>query len=80
MTGEDGSPTTAAGNAPFDQPFHLILNVAVGGTWPGPPDDRTVFPQEMLVDYVRVYRCAASPDDGKGCATVDDSAPLVGGG
>jgi beta-glucanase (GH16 family) len=40
----------------FDHPFFLILNVAVGGTWPGPPDATTVFPQRMLVDYVRVYR------------------------
>jgi len=39
----------------FDQPFFLILNVAVGGGWPGPPDASTVFPQTMLVDYVRVY-------------------------
>ena len=42
--------------APFDQPFHLILNVAVGGQWPGPPDDKTIFPQRMLVDYVRIYQ------------------------
>ena len=39
----------------FDQPFFLILNVAVGGGWPGAPDATTVFPQTMLVDYVRVY-------------------------
>jgi beta-glucanase (GH16 family) len=41
--------------APFNQPFHLVLNVAVGGDWPGRPDARTVFPQSMEVDYVRVY-------------------------
>jgi beta-glucanase (GH16 family) len=39
----------------FDHPFFLLLNVAVGGDWPGPPDGTTVFPQSMLVDYVRVY-------------------------
>ncbi|MBN2085774.1 MAG: glycoside hydrolase family 16 protein [Anaerolineales bacterium] len=39
----------------YDQPFYLILNVAVGGGWPGYPDDTTVFPQTMKVDYVRVY-------------------------
>jgi beta-glucanase (GH16 family) len=44
--------------APFDQPFHLVLNVAVGGGWPGPPNDKTVFPQRMLVDYVRVFQRA----------------------
>ena len=41
----------------FDHPFFIILNVAVGGSWPGSPDGTTMFPQEMLVDYVRVsYR------------------------
>jgi beta-glucanase (GH16 family) len=39
----------------FDQPFFLLLNVAVGGGWPGDPDATTVFPQTMLVDYVRAY-------------------------
>ncbi len=41
--------------APFDQRFHMILNLAVGGNWPGNPDSTTVFPQTMAVDYVRVY-------------------------
>ena len=41
---------------PFDaQPFFLLLNLAVGGDWPGNPDKTTQFPQQMLVDYVRVY-------------------------
>lgn len=40
----------------FDHPFFLLLNVAVGGRWPGDPDSRTTFPQAMVVDYVRVYR------------------------
>ncbi len=38
----------------FDKPHFLILNFAVGGKWPGSPDAATVFPQSMLVDYVRV--------------------------
>ncbi len=42
--------------SPFDQRFHLILNLAVGGNWPGNPDANTVFPQAMIVDYVRVYQ------------------------
>lgn len=42
--------------APFDQRFHLLLNIAVGGNWPGYPDATTIFPQRMLVDYVRVYQ------------------------
>ncbi len=40
----------------FDRPFFILLNVAVGGNWPGGPDDSTVFPQAMLVDYLRVYQ------------------------
>ena len=43
-------------NWPFNERFHILLNVAVGGNWPGSPDSTTVFPQEMLVDYVRVYQ------------------------
>jgi beta-glucanase (GH16 family) len=39
----------------FDHDFFIILNVAVGGYWPGNPDDTTEFPQTMLVDYIRVY-------------------------
>lgn len=41
--------------APFDQPFYLIINLAVGGKFLGNPDRTTVFPAEMLIDYVRVY-------------------------
>jgi beta-glucanase (GH16 family) len=44
------------GNMPFDKPFFFILNVAVGGNWPGNPTDATMFPQKMYVDYVRVYQ------------------------
>jgi beta-glucanase (GH16 family) len=49
-------PADAGANAKwvYDHPFFILLNVAVGGTFPGPPDG-TVFPQTMLVDYVRVY-------------------------
>jgi len=42
--------------APFDQRFYLIINVAVGGNWPGDPDTYTQFPQKMIVDYVRVFQ------------------------
>jgi beta-glucanase (GH16 family) len=41
--------------APFDRPFYLVMNVAVGGRFLGNPDRATVFPAEMQVDYVRVY-------------------------
>ncbi|MEU1887674.1 family 16 glycosylhydrolase [Micromonospora sp. WMMD987] len=48
-------PSRLGGNRwVFDHPFFMILNVAVGGNWPGYPDGSTQFPQQMLVDYVRV--------------------------
>ncbi len=40
----------------FDHPFFILLNLAVGGNYVGPPDGSTVFPQTLLVDYVRVYQ------------------------
>jgi beta-glucanase (GH16 family) len=40
---------------PYDHPFFMMLNLAVGGNWPGPPDSSTVFPQQLLIDWVRVY-------------------------
>jgi beta-glucanase (GH16 family)/photosystem II stability/assembly factor-like uncharacterized protein len=45
----------------FEHPFFMLLNVAVGGDWPGSPDATTVFPQTMLVDYVRVYERTGNP-------------------
>ena len=42
----------------YDHPFYILLNLAVGGRWPGNPDSSTQFPQRMLIDYVRVYRKA----------------------
>ena len=42
--------------SPFDKRFHMMLNVAVGGNWPGSPNASTIFPQRMFVDYVRVFR------------------------
>ena len=44
------------GDYPFDKPFFFIMNVAVGGNWPGNPDTTTIFPQRMIVDYVRVFQ------------------------
>lgn len=46
--------------APFDQPFYLIMNLAIGGGFVGNPDRTTPFPVEMLVDYVRVYQRSGS--------------------
>ncbi|HTQ56936.1 MAG TPA: family 16 glycosylhydrolase [Bryobacteraceae bacterium] len=62
----DGTPyetvtSAGAGSAwVFNTPFFIILNVAVGGNWPGSPDSTTRFPQDMLVDYVRVYQAASA--------------------
>ena len=40
------------------KPKALLLNLAVGGEWPGSPDRTTSFPQTMLIDFVRVYQAA----------------------
>ncbi|MFT6320271.1 MAG: beta-glucanase (GH16 family) [Granulosicoccus sp.] len=50
----DGNVTNTA--YPFNDNFFFILNVAVGGNWPGSPDASTVFPQRMFVDYVRIFQ------------------------
>ena len=39
----------------YDHPFYLLLNLAVGGNWPGNPDQTTAFPAAMKIDYVRAY-------------------------
>ncbi len=50
------SPKNVAYPKPFDQSFFMMFDLAVGGDWGGPPDNSTVFPQKMLVDWIRVYR------------------------
>ncbi len=50
------SNITATSKSEFHQPFYILLNLAIGGNWPGSPDASTVFPQQLLVDYVRVYQ------------------------
>jgi beta-glucanase (GH16 family) len=49
------TPSDVPGDWVFDQPFYIIINLAVGGNYVGAPNNQTVFPQELLVDYVRVY-------------------------
>jgi beta-glucanase (GH16 family) len=44
---------------PFTKPFFLILNLQVGGEWPGPPNATTRFPADMTVDWIRVYRASS---------------------
>lgn len=48
-------PIGTANTAVFAKPFFVLLNLAVGGTWPGSPDASTVFPQTYVIDYVRHY-------------------------
>ncbi len=55
----------------YDHPFYILLNLAVGGNWPGNPDQTTTFPQQMLVDHVRVY--SRNPDPSE--ATTKPGAP-----
>ncbi|MGP9802709.1 family 16 glycosylhydrolase [Rheinheimera sp. NSM] len=62
--------------SPFDQRFHLLLNLAVGGNWPSNVNntgiDAAAFAegQSYIIDYVRVYQCSLNPETGKGCETV----------
>lgn len=62
---------------PFNKDFHLLFNLAVGGNWPGSPNAETVFPAEMVVDYVRVYECDALPDSGDKCGNNISSAVKI---
>jgi beta-glucanase (GH16 family) len=73
------------GTEEFHRPFFILLNLAVGGNWPGPPNAATVFPDTMFVDYVRVYQKTSgmnenmninnfmhvSPDTGTGNLTIE---------
>lgn len=81
---KDGALVNAEGNAaPFNQKFHMLLNLAVGGSWAENANnkgiDESVFPQTLAVDYVRVYRCSADRWKGKGCASTSDTAKFVEG-
>lgn len=57
----DRTQVTPANPWLFAEDYHMLLNVAVGGTWPGSPDATTMFPQEMHVDWVRVYEHVPDP-------------------
>ncbi len=50
------TPADVPGEWVFNKPFYILINLAVGGSFVGSPNDETVFPQTMLVDYVRVYK------------------------
>nr|WP_256260840.1 glycoside hydrolase family 16 protein [Shewanella sp. NIFS-20-20] len=68
-------------HAPFNHPFHLLLNLAVGGGWAGTVNDTgvdsAVFPQVLSIDYVRVYQCQPALSDARGCASQSPQARLV---
>lgn len=59
-------PGTKTDDWVYDHPFFLLMNLAVGGNFPGNPDDSTPFPAQMTVDYVRVYQ---APDSAERFAT-----------
>jgi hypothetical protein len=68
---EEGNWVSGPDDAPYNQKFHLILNVAMGGSWPASVNDTgidaTIEQAEMQVDYVRVYQCRLDPETGAGC-------------
>jgi len=78
-----GELVTGENDAPYNQRFHLLLNLAVGGYWPDSSNDKgidsSIDTQTMLVDFVRVYQCKMAPKTGIGCATIDKNARLVKG-
>jgi beta-glucanase (GH16 family) len=57
-------------------PFYLLLNIAVGGSWPGSPDNSTIWPQKMIVDWVRVYQ-QKTPVNGNNSFTSDASIVVL---
>ena len=63
----------------FTAPQFIILNVAVGGQWPGNPDGTTVFPQQILVDYVHIYNYVVSsvPDAPTGLSATAGGTQVV---
>jgi len=80
---EQGELVIGEGDAPYNQKFYLLLNLAVGGYWPISGNDKgidnSIDTQTMFVDFVRVYQCKLAPDTGIGCATIDKKAKLVMG-
>jgi hypothetical protein len=71
--------TSGAYPAPFDEDFHILLNMAVGGNLPGPPDPTVDFPQEFVVDYVRVLQRPEFPQCETLFAGMDHANPFANG-
>ncbi|MGR5346332.1 glycoside hydrolase family 16 protein [Vibrio mediterranei] len=80
---QEGGLVNAKGAAPFDEKFHLLLNLAVGGSWSANANQKGIdpdtFPKTMLVDSVKAYRCKVDRWKGKGCASTSEEAKLVEG-
>ena len=79
------TPEQVPGEWVFDKPYFILINLAVGGNWPGYPDETTVFPQFLRVDHVRVYQRpemaeAFQPVEGGGAIRVAeiDAQPVTG--
>ena len=66
--GQDTGFHVPTSRAPFDKPFHIILNLAIGGNAVGQADTDWPDDRRFQVDYVRVYQCDSGDDDGTGCA------------
>ncbi|NNK46355.1 MAG: glycoside hydrolase family 16 protein, partial [Altererythrobacter sp.] len=60
-------------NAPFDQPFYVMANLAVGGKWPERDNEKGLdpdaLPAELQIDWIRVYQCAEDRETGRACMT-----------
>ena len=81
--GQDTGYVRAAPGAPYDVNFHILLNLAIGGNGPAnSPDNSNVWPAEMKVDFVRVFKCMVNGEEsstGAGCAGTLDAGGLMTG-
>ncbi len=77
----NGEWITAESDAPFNERFYLILNLAIGGVWPENTNEKGIntsnYPKQLLIDYVRVYECSDTINTGKGCAAIDPKARIL---
>lgn len=81
---EEGAWVSGSGAAPFNQDFHLILNLAMGGAWPTAVNDtgidESITQAEMQVDWVRVYQCDSGLETGKGCGVSNNATSTLNEG
>lgn len=72
------SELPTGGRWAFDHPFFIVMSLAIGGQWPGPPDGTTPNPSLMLIDYVRVYRAATVVGPKMSASTIAVKAGATG--